>query len=152
MKWGVTFAVILASAAVCAEGVKPLCADESAALRFLEFVAGPMPVAEEREWWEIGGGQFGLFSKRYNIAFAGYAAAALGARGSDEERRRVGRVLGNCIRRMLARDVWAYSQSSKYWGEKPWAPDPCFRENVMYTGHLLQLLALYETFTHAVLR
>ena len=68
--------------------VKPLCADESAALRFLEFVAGPMPAAEEREWWEIGGGQFGLFSKRYNIAFAGYAAAALGMRGSEEERKR----------------------------------------------------------------
>ena len=31
---------------------------------------------------------------------------------------------------------------------KPWAPDPCYRENVMYTGHLLQLLALYEWFTH----
>ena len=47
----------------------------------------------------------------------------------------------------LARDVWAYSMSRNYWGRKPWAPDPCFRENVMYTGHLLQLLALYETFT-----
>ncbi len=45
------------------------------------------------------------------------------------------------------RDAWAYSQSKSYWGRKPWAPDPCFRENVMYTGHLLQLLALYETLT-----
>ncbi len=141
MKWGVLLlAALLSSAAVCAE-------DEDAALRFLEFVTGPMSAADEQEWWGIGGRQFGLFAKRYNIAFAGYAAAALGQRGSDEERRRVGRVLDDCIRRMLARDVWAYSQSKKYWGEKPWAPDPCFRENVMYTGHLLQLLALYETFT-----
>ena len=150
MPLGRTLAAVLSlvAAVACAAEVKPLCADESAALRFLEFVAGPMSAADEREWWEIGGGQFGLFAKRYNIAFAGYAAAALGMRGSEEERKTVGRILDNCIRRMLARDVWAYSQAPKYWGEKPWAPDPCFRENVMYTGHLLQLLALYEAFTH----
>ena len=40
-----------------------------------------------------------------------------------------------------------YSQSDGYWGRKPWAPDPCRRENVMYTGHLLHLLALYEAFS-----
>ena len=122
--------------------------DECAALRFLDFVTGPMSAADEKVWWDFGGRQLGLFAKRYNIAFAGYAAAALGMRGTNEERKTVGRILDNCIRRILARDVWAYSQSKKYWGEKPWAPDPCFRENVMYTGHLLQLLALYETFTH----
>ena len=148
MKRGVSLAVVLASAALGAEGMKPLCADECAALRFLEFVTGTMSAADETEWWGIGGGQFGLYSKRYNIAFAGYAAAVLGMRGTEGERQRVGCVLDNCIRRMLARNVWAYSQSKKYWGEKPWAPDPCFRENVMYTGHRLQLLALYETFTH----
>ena len=122
--------------------------DECAALRFLDFVTGPMSAADEKAWWDFGGRQLGLFAKRYNIAFAGYAAAALGMRGTNEERKTVGRILDNCIRRMLRRDVWAYAQSKKYWGEKPWAPDPCYRENVMYTGHLLQLLALYETFTH----
>ena len=122
--------------------------DECAALRFLDFVTGPMSAADEKAWWDFGGRQLGLFAKRYNIAFAGYAAAALGMRGTDEERKTVGRILDNCIGRMLRRDVWAYSQSKNYWGEKSWAPDPCFRENVMYTGHLLQLLALYETFTH----
>jgi hypothetical protein len=56
-------------------------------------------------------------------------------------------MLGNCIARYLKRDVWAYSMSRDYWGSKPWAPDPCYRENVMYMGHLLQLQALYETLT-----
>ena len=140
--------VLLAAASVRAEGTRPLCEDERAALRFLEFVTGPMSAADEKAWWDVGGRQFGIFSKRYQIAFSGYAAAALGMRGTDAERRAVGRILDNCIRRILARDVWAYSQSGKYWGGKPWAPDPCFRENVMYTGHLLQLLALYEAFTH----
>lgn len=139
--------ILLLAFVACPSEAKPLCEDERAGLRFLDFVTAPMSATDEKTWWDIGGRQFGLFAKRYNIAFAGYAAAALGMRGTDEERTTVGRILDNCIRRILARDVWSYSQSKKYWGEKPWAPDPCFRENVMYTGHLLQLLALYETFT-----
>lgn len=126
---------------------KPLCPDECAALRWLEHVTGALPPEEERDWWAIGGAQYGILAKRYNIAFAGYAAAALGMRGDEAQRAAAGRIIGSCIERYLKRDVWAYSMSKSYWGRKPWAPDPCFRENVMYTGHLLQLLALYETFT-----
>lgn len=125
----------------------PLSEDEQAALRWLDHISGTLPEAEEKEWWNIGGQQFGLFATRYNIAFAGYAAAALGMRGNPEQKNIVGRILDNFIRRYLKREVWAYSQSPSYWGKKPWAPDPCYRENVMYTGHLLQLLALYEKFT-----
>ena len=121
--------------------------DERAALKWLDYVTGELTPEEKKEWWDIGGTQHGLFAKRYNIAFCGYAAAALGMRGNAAERETAGRILGNCIERYLKRDVWAYSMSKNYWGEKPWAPDPCYRENVMYTGHLLQLLALYETFT-----
>ena len=126
---------------------KALTDDECAALRWLDYVTGTLDEAEEKAWWDIGARQFGLFAKRYNIAFAGYAAAALGMRGDDDQRKTAGRIFGNCIGRMLRRDVWAYTQHEKYWGTKPWAPDPCFRENVMYTGHLLQLLAFYELFT-----
>ena len=138
----------VAAAERTAEGEsRPLTADELAALRWLDRVTGDLSVETEKEWWDIGGTQHGLFAKRYNIAFAGYAAAALGQRGDADQRRTAGRILGNCIRRYLKKDVWAYSMSRNYWGRKPWAPDPCFRENVMYTGHLLQLLALYEAFT-----
>ncbi len=125
----------------------PFSDDERAALRWLDHVTAPLPPEEESEWWKIGGSQHGLFAKRYNIAFCGYAAAALGTRGGEGERAVAGRILGNCIDRYLRREVWAYSMGGDYWGRKPWAPDPCFRENVMYTGHLLQLLALYEAFT-----
>lgn len=126
---------------------RPLTDDERAGLAWLEYVTGTLTPAEEKEWWNFGGRQHGIFAKRYNIAFAGYAAAAIGERGDAEVRTRVGRVLGNCVQRILKTDVWAYSQSKSYWGRKPWAPDPCYRENVMYTGHLLHLLALYELFT-----
>ena len=125
----------------------PLVEDERAALRWLDHVTGKLSSEDEKEWWNIGGTQHGLFAKRYNIAFCGYAAAALGMRGDAAQRRTVGRILGNCVERCLKKDVWAYSMSRNYWGRKPWALDPCYRENVMYTGHLLQLMALYETFT-----
>ena len=125
--------------------------DEQAALNWLECVTGKLPPEEEKKWWNHGARQFSIFSLRYNIAFAAYAAAALGGRvaGTDETdvRARVGRVLANCLERYLAPEVWGYSQAKSYWGEKPWAPDPCYRENIMYTGHLLQILALYELFT-----
>lgn len=125
----------------------PLTEDERAGLAWLEHITGPLPAAEEKDLWEIGGRQYGIFVKRYNIAFAGYAAAAIGMRGDRTIRTRAGRILGHCVERMLRTDVWAYSQAANYWGDKPWAPDPCYRENVMYTGHLLQLLAYYELFT-----
>ena len=139
-----------ADVAVAEPEIKPLPLgdDERLTLRWLDYVTGPLSRKEEVEWWgPASARQFGLFARRYNIAFAGYAAAALGMRGNDAERAVVGRILGNCIERMLCRSVWAYSQAKSYWGRKPWAPDPCYRENVMYTGHLLQLLALYECFT-----
>ena len=125
----------------------PLTDDELAGLAWLEHVTGTLDDKEERELWDIGGTQHGIFAKRYNIAFAGYAAAAVGMRGDAAVRERVGKVLANCFERMLKTDVWAYSQAKSYWGRKAWAPDPCYRENVMYTGHLLHLLALYELFT-----
>ncbi len=123
----------------------PFSDDERAALAWLDHVTGPLSPEEERDWWDVGGHQFGLASKRYHIAFCGYAAAALGARGGEEERAAAARIIENCIARYLRREVWAYARS--YWRLQPWEPDPCQRENVMYTGHLLQLLALYETFT-----
>lgn len=144
----IVFIFAVAAAGIVRAGMAPLCAEERDALSFLDYVTGPLPAAEEKAWWTVGGSQYGIYSKRYNIAFAGYAAAAVGMRGDAEVTNRVGRILGNCVERMLKRDVWAYSQSKLYWGRRPWAPDPCYRENVMYTGHLLQLLALYEWFTH----
>lgn len=131
---------------VAAAVPKPLTEDEQAALRWLDHVLGPLPDGEEQDWWPDVE-QFGLSATRYHIAFAGYAAAALGMRGNAEQKAVVGRILENCITRYLKRKIWAYTQAKSYWGKEPWAPDPCYRENIMFTGHLLQLLALYECFT-----
>ena len=54
-------------------------------------------------------------------------------------------ILRACIGRMLEKETWDYVKA--HWLDKPWFPDPCREENVMFTGHLLQLIALYEAFT-----
>ncbi len=78
---------------------KPLTADEVAALRWIDHITGTLPAESEQDWWKIGGTQHGLFAKRYSIAFAGYAAAALGMRGDGSQREAAGRILGNCLSR-----------------------------------------------------
>jgi len=118
----------------------------ASAMAFLEYVTGALPADAEKDWWDVGRYQHGPDAKRYHIAFSGYAAAAL-AQADSSLRERAGKVLAACIGRMLRRDVWGYTQSPKRWGNAAWAPDPCYRENVMYTGHLLQLLACYERLT-----
>ncbi|MBQ6598711.1 MAG: hypothetical protein IJH79_14255, partial [Lentisphaeria bacterium] len=105
--------------------LKPLTTDEQAALRWLDHVLAPQPKEEERKWWQAGKLQFGLSSTRYHIAFAGYAAAALGIRGNAEQKAVVARILENCITRYLKREVWAYSQAKNYCCKKPWAAYQC---------------------------
>ena len=98
-------------ALACLPTVGALSADEAAALRWLDHVAGSLPPDAEKDWWHIGGTQHGLFAKRYSIAFCGYAAAALGMRGGEAERPVAGRILANCLSRYLKREVWAYAMS-----------------------------------------
>ncbi len=72
----------------------------------------------------------------------GYTAAALGMR-TPAYRGEMRKTLGNVIERLLDRRTWAYSD--RYW--RATAGDPCAQENIMYSGHLLHLLALYEAWT-----
>ena len=46
---------LLLAAGLVRAGVAPLCAEELEALAFLEHVTGPLPAAEESDWWNIGG-------------------------------------------------------------------------------------------------
>lgn len=92
----------------------------------------------------MGGRQLGVSSIRYQAAFAGYAFAALGQR-TPAYPVLAGAGLSNAIALLLDRNAWAYVPH--YWKDKPWFPDPVAEENIMYSGHLLQLLVLYETLT-----
>ncbi|HRR33010.1 MAG TPA: hypothetical protein P5026_02830 [Kiritimatiellia bacterium] len=115
--------------------------DEVAAQQWLADITYRLPAARESEYWDVGGSQHGNFSIRYQAAFSGYAAACLGMRTPAY----VGvtaRILSNTVARVTQKKAWRYIQS--YWANEPWFPDPCARGNVMYTGHLMMLMALHE--------
>ncbi len=86
-----------------------------------------------------------MYSLRYQAAFSGYAAALLGMR-TPAYPGLTGKILADTIQRLVDRRAWQYIAS--YWADKPWFPDPCGGENIMYSGHLLQLLAMYEAVTN----
>lgn len=94
--------------------------------------------------WHDDGAQLGVTAFRYQFAFSGYGCAALAAQ-TPAYHALVGRQLRDLCERMI--DLRTWSWVTRYWdyGEGP--PDPCQYENVMYTGHLTQLMCLYELFS-----
>ncbi|CAF2896587.1 unnamed protein product [Rotaria sp. Silwood2] len=94
--------------------------------------------------WEknYDGPQLDLGSIRYTLAHIGYTAAALAYR-TPNYRELTLKILKDSIERMLKIKVWGYIDH--YWKNVPTFPDPVCHENIMYSGHLLQLLTLYES-------
>jgi hypothetical protein len=108
-------------------------------LTFLQDRAqDPWPV------WHRDPKELGVGSLRYQLAFAGYGCTAMAAK-TPAYRELIGRQLRDLCERMLDVRVWFYCTSYWKYGDQP--PDPCRYENVMYTGHLTQLMCLYELMT-----
>lgn len=126
------------------ESPPPLTDGELNYAQYLSSVTWQLPRERWSEQWNVGGSQYGVFSVRYQAAFAGYAFTALGMR-LPACPALAGAGLRNAIDHLLERRAWAYV--SGYWKDKPWFPDPVAEENIMYSGHLLQLVALYEAMT-----
>ncbi len=95
-------------------------------------------------YWYVNPVQTGLDGLRYPLAFAGYASFLLGAR-TPAYTDLAGRQLRNIIERMLEWQVWSYVEV--YWADEPFFPDPIYPGNVMYSGHLLQLMGMYQLLT-----
>ncbi len=53
----IVFIFAVAAAGIVRAGMAPLCAEERDALSFLDYVTGPLPAAEEKAWWTVGGSQ-----------------------------------------------------------------------------------------------
>jgi hypothetical protein len=126
------------------ESPPPLTDLEVSYAQYLSSVTWQLPRERWMEHWNVGGHQYGVFSVRYQAAFAGYAFAAMGMR-IPACPAITGAGLRSAIDHLLERRAWAYV--SGYWKDKPWFPDPVAEENIMYSGHLLQLLVLYEAMT-----
>lgn len=122
----------------------PLTGEEIAFQRWLSSVSWELPRERWKEQWNVGGRQYGLYSIRYQAAFAAYAAAALGMR-TPAYPALTGRILESLIDHVIDRGSWGYIGT--YWKNQPTYPDPCAFENVMFTGHLLQMVALHEAMT-----
>ncbi len=101
---------------------------------------------EANPWtdWYDDGKQLDVTAFRYQIAFCGYACAAMAAQ-TPAYRDLVSRQLLDLCERMIDRRSWFYV--THYWDYGAGPPDPCRYENVMYTGHLTQLMCLYELMT-----
>ncbi|MGO8744528.1 MAG: hypothetical protein ACLQNE_00935 [Thermoguttaceae bacterium] len=94
--------------------------------------------------WHDDGHQLGTTSLRYQLAFAGYGCAAMDAK-TPAYRELAEKQLRDLCERMIDLRVWSYV--THYWDYGNGPPDPCLHENVMYTGHLTQLMCLYELLT-----
>lgn len=94
--------------------------------------------------WYTGSEQLGLDSIRYSLAFLGYASGALGEK-TPAYTELTGRILDDVFQRMIQKRIWEFIDV--YWRDDPHFPDPVAYENIMYSGHVAQLLALYESFT-----
>jgi hypothetical protein len=97
-------------------------------------------------------GQEWLDAIRYQLATMAYATGAAHFHRLPALRGPMQSLLRKLIRKMLRREVWSYwyltSQSGRLVDpdlkelRKPWA-DPVVEENIMYSGHLLLMIALY---------
>jgi hypothetical protein len=128
-----------------------LTKEELSLLRFVKSITSDLVNNERKRsiiWSMRGGGkgdsrqQLGFTSTRYHLAFTGYAFALAQSRTPCY----VGRahhVLSAIIEHILNKSVWGYLDH--YWKENP-NPFQC-DENIMWSGHVLQLVTTYEALT-----
>ncbi|MFO7936900.1 MAG: hypothetical protein R6V06_04750 [Kiritimatiellia bacterium] len=119
----------------------PLTSNEVAAQQWFADITYRLPPERNDDFWDVGGSQHGNFAIRYQAAFSGYAAAAFGMR-TPAYAGLTRRIISNTVMRIADRKAWSYVKS--YWSDESWFPDPCACGNVMYTGHLMMLMALHE--------
>lgn len=95
------------------------------------------------EWW-VNPSQTGLDAIRYPLAFAAYASFTTAAR-TPAYTELAAEQMRDAIERMIRSEVYAYIE--RYWADEPTYPDPVWVENVMYSGHLLQMMVMYQAMT-----
>jgi hypothetical protein len=122
----------------------PLTEKEIEYQRYLSSISWKLPQERWSEVWGQFGDQLGLHSIRFFAGYAGYAAYAIGSR-TPAYPALTGRILRSVFDTLLDRRTWEYV--SRLWKNEPWYPDPAANENVMYTGHLMQIAAMYEAAT-----
>jgi len=88
--------------------------------------------------------QFGQTALRYQIAFLFYAIAHAHYHRTPAYRDIYQEALDRLIQRMLEKRVWEYWYYENLLGNWNANPDPVASKNVMYSGHLANMISLYE--------
>jgi hypothetical protein len=134
------------------ESYPALSSKEVGALRWFVKLANQAP----GDWSNMGGlepGQEWLEAYRYQLAFMTYFLALEQYHKTPAYRELITPTMDLLIQKMLRKDVWYYwAESSK--GSKAFNPaiveygpgwiDPVREKNIMYSGHLMHMVGLYE--------
>jgi hypothetical protein len=81
---------------------------------------------------------------RYEIAGLAYAAAILGMK-TPSYSQVAEEIMFSSILRMFQPIVWKYIELFDNFKEQESYPDPVAYKNIMYSGHLVQMIAMFET-------
>jgi hypothetical protein len=101
------------------------------------------------DWSYMGGleeGQEGLESYRYQLGYMAYALALAQYHKTPAYRELYKNAMDNLIQKMVRRDVWSYwEHTSKGMNQRGlgWI-DPVVEKNIMYSGHLINMVELYQ--------
>ena len=112
-----------------------------------------MPDGEWRHMGSSDPGQEWLDAYRYQLAFMAYTLGLAVYHHLPAAAETLRAPFDALIRKMLRREVWAYWRATSQSGPRldpglvalrePWT-DPVVRENIMYSGHLLAMVAMYR--------
>ena len=134
------------------ESYPALSAKEVGAMRWFVKLANQAP----GDWSDMGGlepGQEWLEAYRYQLAFMTYFLALEQYHKTPAYRELITPTMDMLIQKMLRKDVWHYwAETSK--GSKKFNPalkdygpgwvDPVREKNIMYSGHVMHMVGLYE--------
>jgi hypothetical protein len=118
--------------------------EELGLLRYVKSIVVDVGRGQWGDIWSMTGGeskptQLGFTSIRYHLAFTGYASCLAYSR-TPAYTGRLRAILDGLIEHLLDERVWGYARF--YW---PHVEDPFLcDENIMWTGHVLHLCAMYE--------
>jgi hypothetical protein len=140
------------SAPVIAEVYPSLSIKELGHVQFLVKLAQQPP----GDWSYMGGreeGQEGMEAYRYQLGYMAYALAFAQYHKTPAYRELYQKALDNLIQKMVRKDVWYYWENTSKGFTVTDPPqrgrglgwiDPVVEKNIMYSGHLINMVELYQ--------
>ena len=139
-----------------AEDYPSLSAKELGHVQFLVKLAQQPP----GDWSYMGGreeGQEGMEAYRYQLGYMAYALALAQYHKTPAYRELYQKALDSLIQKMVRKDVWYYWENTSKGFTVTDPPqrgrglgwiDPVVEKNIMYSGHLINMVELYHMLYH----